>query len=456
MIHGIIVSVTFAVSSAAAMPAAWADMAHDGLNQPLLLAQGKPKYKSWTEWPESDQKDRKSQETAPEQETASQEKDFLTHTPASEEEAPAAAPPATATPAPKAKAKASKTPAAPPAAAPVYKSSPPPAAPAPAYKAPEPASKPAPAPAPDYNRGYQTTPQPIAEQEVAPSIFDRPAPIDSTSEQDRAEPPSRQKSESDTWGFLPLRGAPEPASAQESKTAQTDVPNGNYDWVQFKLGVWNTTFDARVKSDAGSLKGTDINLSDQLGIGKSKTLMIMEGTFRLSNSVRFWVDTFNIKYQSTARLTEELVFKGQVYKANTEVQSAITFNSSRAGLAVDVVNSPYGHFNIGMAGNYVTSKTSLTAFNLITSSADIKIVIPMITGSVMVYPVWMLGVGLDAAWVGYDKSNLYDITFHLDVNPIPNLGVSLGWKGVTLDVNTSGDKVYIGWVGLYGQLAFRF
>jgi hypothetical protein len=68
----------------------------------------------------------------------------------------------------------------------------------------------------------------------------------------------------------------------------------------------------------------------------------------------------------------------------------------------------------------------------------------------------MLGLGLDASWVGFSGSYLYDISAFAEVNLIRFVGISMGWKGIALDVNSGGDNVSLGWSGLFARLSARF
>lgn len=273
-------------------------------------------------------------------------------------------------------------------------------------------------------------------RQPAPSIYDRPdtgapAPGDSS-------PPAEKESNL------------QPNGEEEER------PYGQFDWVEARIGFWNTSFKASVKSTQGTLGGTDINLSDQLGFARDQGVVQGELSLRLSGVVRIWVDRFNINYQSTSRLTEELVFKGQVYKVNTVVDSALLVACTRLGVNFDLVSGEYGSFGLGFAGNYIDNSTQLTAYNLITSAADVKIMVPMITVSARLYPVQMLGLGLDASWVGFSGSYLYDISAFAEVNLIRFVGISMGWKGIALDVNSGGDNVSLGWSGLFARLSARF
>ncbi|MDH5509045.1 MAG: hypothetical protein OEZ32_01695 [Nitrospinota bacterium] len=303
-------------------------------------------------------------------------------------------------------------------------------------------------PAPAANSGRQPSPS------RAPSIYSRPEP-EVTEPIDQSSPPKsfypwRDKQTDDQSGAQP----PPPYGAG-GVDEQTN-PYGDFQYLEARLGFWGTTFSAEVQSNTGTIEGTNIDLSDELGLGTSKTVILAGASARLSDSVRIWVDTFSVNYTATTKLKTELIFKGVLFNVNTSVDTSISVNSWRAGLDVSLVRGDLGYFNVGVAGDFLKTSTSLTAFNLITTTADINVGLPMLTGSVRIYPAWMLGLGLDVAWVGYDKSKLYDIAFYADISPLENVGISLGWRGITLDVNTDAEKVYVGWTGLFGQVVARF
>ncbi|MDH5638935.1 MAG: hypothetical protein OEZ04_10610 [Nitrospinota bacterium] len=302
--------------------------------------------------------------------------------------------------------------------------------------------------APAANTGRQPSPS------QAPSIYNRPDP-EVTKPVEQNNPPKsfypwRDRETNDQRGAQPPY--PYETRPQEEETG----PYGDFKYLEARLGFWGTTFSAEVQSSTGTIVGSNIDLSDELGLGTSKTVILAGASARLSDSVRIWVDTFNVDYQASTKLKTELVFKGVLFDVNSTVNTSISVNSWRAGLDVSLVRGDLGYFNVGVAGDFLKTSTSLTAFNLITTTANINVGLPMLTGSVRVYPVRMLGLGLDVAWIGYDKSKLYDIAFYADISPLENVGISLGWRGITLDVNTDGEKVYVGWTGLFGQVVARF
>ena len=298
------------------------------------------------------------------------------------------------------------------------------------------------------------TAQSGAGRQPAPSIYDRPTPI-TTPADGGARGESGGDGSSDR-GFLPLKGEREQEAFTETYGQRPERPNAQYDWVEGRIAFWNTGFDANVMSNQGALNGTDINLAEQLGFANNQGVFLAGLSLQLSDNVRLWVDHFYVNYQSASILSEELVFKGTVYKANTQVDSTLELDSLRAGFDFDLIKGRYGSFGLGFAGNYISNAMSITAFNLITAAAEIKVMVPMITVSGRLYPVYMLGLGLDGAWIGFDKSNLYDMSLYVEVNLIRYVGISMGWKAVILDVNSGGDSVYLRWSGLYAGLAARF
>jgi len=294
-----------------------------------------------------------------------------------------------------------------------------------------------------------------AGRQPAPSIYDRPAPIKTAPADGGAQGEGSGDGASDK-GFLPLRGEKEEETSADIFGEWPDRPYSQFDWIEVKIAFWNTGFDANVKSSQGALSGTDINLAEQLGFANNQGVFLAGLSLQLSDHIRLWLDHFYVNYQSTSILSEELVFKGIVYKANTKVDSALELDSLRAGFDFELIKGRYGSFGLGIAGNYVSNATSITAFNLVTTSAEIKVVVPMVTMSGRLAPIPMLGLGLDGAWIGFDKSNLYDMSLYAEVNLIRYVGISMGWKAVILDVNSGGDSVYLRWSGLYAALAARF
>ncbi|MDH5638758.1 MAG: hypothetical protein OEZ04_09720, partial [Nitrospinota bacterium] len=141
---------------------------------------------------------------------------------------------------------------------------------------------------------------------------------------------------------------------------------------------------------------------------------------------------------------------------NAEVDTSLVLNSTRLSLEFDMVNNDIGHLGVGFAGNFITNSTSLTSFGLISTTAEIKLVAPMVVGSGRIYPVKFMAVGMDVAWVGYDQSNFTDMTIHIDFNPVRNVGFSAGWRGINLTIETDADKAAVAWNGLFFQFMARF
>ncbi|MDH5677167.1 MAG: hypothetical protein OEZ28_00950 [Nitrospinota bacterium] len=427
---------TLAAITLFATPAA--AMEHTTGMEPVALeypavAQADTDNRTWSMWPEK--KSDEEQEQSQEQEQVDTEYDETVPDPSVQPSVPApserSAPGATQPPTRRSAPAATRPPAR--RSAPAITQ---PSVPAPSRRS-----------APADSQRRQTQPPPTQDRQPEPgypSIYRRPEP-------ERTE---QTGPESGSKSFYPWRGGEETNQQGYGPPVVEDTtPYGNYDYIEARIGFWGTSFTAEVQS---GVEGSSIDLSSELGMGTTKTVVVMGASARLSDSVRIWADTFNVNYLATARLKKELIFKDVLFKVNTEVESEIQVKSTRIGLDASLVNGKHGHFNLGLAADLLNTSTRLTAYNLITTTASINIGLPMVTGSVRVYPVKMIGLGMDAAWIGFDKSKLYDIAFYADVNPLKNVGVSLGWRGITLDVNTDTEKVYVGWNGLFGQVTARF
>jgi hypothetical protein len=238
-----------------------------------------------------------------------------------------------------------------------------------------------------------------------------------------------------------------PAFAQDANGQEPGPLSNNYT-MQLRGYYWMTGFDATIRADEGSLKGTSVNVVDDLGLDKNKGVPAGELSLRFLNRNRLYVDTVNFAYTGDQRVASQFVFNGATYPAGSNVKTDMALNFMRFGYEFEVFKGPEGSIGLGLSGEYIKAKTTLITNDILSNTADASIVLPMLSLSARYAVGEWVAISLFGTGVGYDKSSAFDFQFFVDITPLEYVTLFGGYRTKKIVVETDDTKVDVGWNGL--------
>lgn len=242
------------------------------------------------------------------------------------------------------------------------------------------------------------------------------------------------------------------ASAQRTQSPS----NGEAFIFEFRADYWMPTLSSDLRVDSGSLAGTNINVVSDLGFDDKKSIPTAELTFKLAERHKLRFDYISFAYSGKKDLASRIVFNGVVYPLSSQLKTEMELRSIKAGYELDLVRNESGYLAFRLAVDSLYAKASIESMGAISNSASASAIAPVVGLSGRLSPMPWVSLTADICGVGYDKSTVYDGAIYADINPIKNLGLTVGWRMVRININVESKISDTQWSGVFGGLALRF
>ncbi len=246
-----------------------------------------------------------------------------------------------------------------------------------------------------------------------------------------------------------------PASADEPPATYGRDLAVNYN-VEARAYYWLSAYSANIRADNGSLQGTNVDLVNDLGLERNK------GVPSVSLSARFWdrnrihINYVGFAYSANQAVSSSFVFNGATYPTGSRVATDMTLSFTRFGYEFELYKSEGGAVGIGLAGDAIRTKTTLVTNQILSNSADASVVVPMLSLSGRFSFGQWASLHMFLAGIGYEQSSAFDFEAMLDITPIENVAVSLGFRNLSVNVEASDTKADVQWSGATVGVAFRY
>jgi hypothetical protein len=232
--------------------------------------------------------------------------------------------------------------------------------------------------------------------------------------------------------------------------------NGEAFVFEFRTTYWSPTLSSDLKVDNGNLAGTNINVVRDLGFDEKKPVPTAELTFKLAERHKLRLDYLSFAYSGNKTISTGISFNGVVYPLRSQLKTDMELRSIKAGYELDVFRSEKGYVAFRLAADSVYAKASIETLGAISNSASASIIAPVVGVSGRISPMPWGSLTADICGVGYEKSTVYDLSVYADMNPVKNLGITVGWRTLRLNINVEGKTSDTQWSGVFGGLALRF
>lgn len=257
-------------------------------------------------------------------------------------------------------------------------------------------------------------------------------------------------------------GLAAPASAQFAPRSLSDPATGERYHIEGSVGLWNPTLTGTVSSEGLRIPGTVIDIKGDLGVEDSRAAEF-QLVLRPTQKFKLRAQAIPMKYEQTTRLTQDIVFNGQRYPANTLVTSTLDWRAYRLGMEYDFVSR-----DRGFGGLLLEAKPTQMLVNLrsaspaITEEFDYTFPVPAIGGIVRVYVVPNISItgevsGIKLPDVVEELGGKYlDIDIYGTLNFTNNIGAKVGYRSFNLDFLIDGSAATVTQKGLYFGLVARY
>jgi hypothetical protein len=207
---------------------------------------------------------------------------------------------------------------------------------------------------------------------------------------------------------------------------------------------WNPDPSLVVAADGLNVSGSTVDAVLNLGIAKTRFTDI-KVVLRPAPRHKLRLDYLPIQYSSTATLTADISFKGQVYHASTPVASDLQWKEYRISYEYDVISNHSGFLGLVLTGAVTDAKFHLNAQGL-DGLAELQAPIPAIGGIGRVYLSTGFSVTGEVAYFKLPETLIKDVRGHYidwDVSATWNLTNNFGAVGGyrKIDVEMNGTTV---------------
>ena len=238
------------------------------------------------------------------------------------------------------------------------------------------------------------------------------------------------------------------------------LPVGVKNAEALELGVegdyWMTSLAGTVKADLGGVVGDSIDFKDDLGMKDENIaggmLYFQAGKHRLT--LRY----APLKYTGSKNITSTFIFSGVTYSTTTKVNSTMELTQTDVQYTYWLLNMKTGA-RLGLVGavKSVNAKASLKApAASIDEEESISAAIPMVGVSAELGLGDLVRFKATGVGVSYGDNSLFDVTAALEISPVPLFGITLGYRGVYLKVDSGDTEVKMDTTGAFLGLFAHF
>lgn len=252
-------------------------------------------------------------------------------------------------------------------------------------------------------------------------------------------------------------GRIKPASRAVSDDEDEDdgVPLGEQFNLELRGLYWSATLDTNIRVDSGELKGTEVDVVDDLGLAKQTGVPNGEITLKFFNRHKLKVNYFRLAYSADTVVEESFVFNGVEYDAASQVNTEIDLSSTRVSYEVDLIRGNAGYFAFRLSGDYINAKASLVTNDVLSNKATLGIVAPLPGIAARISPSRWVSLTADISGIGYNKSYVVDGAAYVDINPTRNVGLVLGYRTIQVNIDLDDKKANAKWSGFFAGIALR-
>lgn len=265
------------------------------------------------------------------------------------------------------------------------------------------------------------------------------------------------------YAFLgALLVAAAPAAAQFTPRTLNDPATGETYHIEGSIGLWRPTFNGTVSSEGLGIPGSLIDLKSDLNLQDS-AVPEFQLVLRPTRKFKLRGQAISMKYDQTARLSRDLVFNGQRYRASTDVGSTLEWQAYRAGIEYDFVSRDRGFGGLLLEVKPTVVRAALTSASpAFTEDYETALPIPALGGIARFYPVPNISITGEASGIkipnigDQGRGHYFDLDIYGTVNFTNNVGAKFGYRQFNVDFLVDGTAATVTMKGIYFGFVARY
>lgn len=210
-------------------------------------------------------------------------------------------------------------------------------------------------------------------------------------------------------------------------------------------GLWYAGLGGNILYQAGGSIGDSFDVSD-LDLDEDEAGIVIEGAVRLPILFNIYAGVATFGTDGVGQFSESITFGDQTYSAGVDVAAEFDLTDIYGELAWRVVDTGMATVTLGLAVHSISAETSLQQGG-ISENVDESIFIPAVAARAFASPLDWLSLEARVHWLSADVSDVevdyLDVYAGATIFPIDHIGVTLGWRATTydIDVEISGDEL---------------
>jgi len=248
------------------------------------------------------------------------------------------------------------------------------------------------------------------------------------------------------------------------QTSTAMAQSDDYTKFGLSLGVFVTNRDSNTRLDgAAGMRGTDVNLEDNLGLDNSDTVFRIDGYYRFNKKHRLDFSTFDLSRSASILVEREIEWDGTVFPINSTLDSSFDMAIYKLAYTWSFMQREKGYLGL-TAGVYVARFGATIVGNVIGERTSNDLTAPL--------PVFGLRGQYDfteklsfrasgeifALEYGDFTGSMYDVYAGLDYQFFKHLAIGVGINSVSIDIGIARDNFTgdLNWQYDGGLVFFKF
>jgi hypothetical protein len=231
----------------------------------------------------------------------------------------------------------------------------------------------------------------------------------------------------------------------------------------FEIGArgyyWFPTLKTDMKVDTSTLKGTEFDVKDSLGMGTKAypSLEVFGGLGRQHVSLMYT----QADYSGSTTLSNPIAFNGTTFAKGAAVDSSLKIRMLDVAYKFDVIDmgNILAGFSISAIGKvkYIEADASLSNSIAGQQSNNLKAPIPMIGAAAHIGILAnILEARAELTGIAYSGNHIYEALADISLTPFPFLDIHAGYKIIALRIDQS-DVFFSGSIaGPYAAVTVSF
>jgi hypothetical protein len=240
------------------------------------------------------------------------------------------------------------------------------------------------------------------------------------------------------------------------------APNGENAWIELELRGWAPTLRGNVQSSSSGMPGTDVSLSDTLGVNTQQNFFWPKATLHFADRHRLFASYLGMRYAGDKTITQQFIFNGTTYTVGDSVHSQVDFKEAVLGYQYDVLKFTQFALNMNLQLHYLDIKTEVRGAMVGTNKEEFQVPMPTIGAGVQLWPTDWLKLSGDfnifKMGIPGAKGELIDSQAALTISPVEWIGVSAGYRYYRILARDTDSNDRADWLqkGPYVSLMLRF